>query len=104
MLTLSPIPWGRKDAALSRVVLRHMVDANPPVVIPWRPGLDKLSDVVRVAGFRSEPVDVHRPEPITARAHTNVRVRLALAALTPRSRPAMLPANDNPQGGNRCKH
>lgn len=34
---LAPIPWGRPDRALGRLVCRHMVDANPPTVIPFNP-------------------------------------------------------------------
>jgi hypothetical protein len=27
--------WGKRDEDLSRMVLRNMVDANPPIVIQW---------------------------------------------------------------------
>lgn len=34
---LRPIPWGKRDPDLGRLVCRHMVDANPPIVIPYDP-------------------------------------------------------------------
>lgn len=34
---LKPIPWGKRDPDLARVVLRHMTEANPPIVISWNP-------------------------------------------------------------------
>ena len=38
---LSPIAWGQRDEKLGRVVCRHLVDANPPIAIPFNPLKDR---------------------------------------------------------------
>lgn len=34
---LTPIPWGKPDRDLGRLVCRHVVDVTPPIVIPCNP-------------------------------------------------------------------
>lgn len=34
---LTPIPWGKPDRKLARVVLQHIADFTPPTVIPYNP-------------------------------------------------------------------
>lgn len=34
---LTPIPWGKRDPKLARVVLQHIADFTPPTVIPYNP-------------------------------------------------------------------
>ena len=36
-LQLQPVRWGVRDEALARVVCRHLVEANPPTLIPFNP-------------------------------------------------------------------
>lgn len=41
------IPWGKRDRATGFAVLQHMVDANPPTVIPWSIHTKKLKRALR---------------------------------------------------------
>lgn len=41
------IPWGKRDRATGFAVLSHMVDANPPTVIPWSIHTKKLKRALR---------------------------------------------------------
>lgn len=36
-VVLAPVPWGTRDPALARMVCEHIVEATPPIVIPFNP-------------------------------------------------------------------
>lgn len=58
--TLRPIEWGARDPALARVVLRHMIDANPPIVIPWSPLMQRPARFLKAWGCDTATVLDHR--------------------------------------------
>lgn len=58
--TLRPIEWGTRDPALARVVLRHMVDANPPIVIPWSPLMRRPIRFLKAWGCETATALDHR--------------------------------------------
>jgi hypothetical protein len=41
-MRLRPIPWGKPDKDLGAMLLTHMIEANPPIVIRWSPHHRKL--------------------------------------------------------------
>lgn len=36
-MQLTPIPWGKRDRALGKMVCQHMVDIGPVILIPFHP-------------------------------------------------------------------
>ena len=46
-LRLQPIPWGKPDAKLGRVLCEHMVSANPPTVITWGTHQSRVRKLMR---------------------------------------------------------
>jgi hypothetical protein len=36
-LVLAPIAWGTRDRKLAKVVCAHVIDATPPMVVPFQP-------------------------------------------------------------------
>lgn len=40
-VVLTPIPWGKRDAALACAVCQHLIDAMPPTLIAWRPSRER---------------------------------------------------------------
>lgn len=48
---LKPIPWGKRDPDLGRLVCRHIEDANPPIFIRYNPIThSRLSRLLRSCG------------------------------------------------------
>jgi hypothetical protein len=37
---LQPIPWGKPDPKLARIVLRNIVDTTPPTIVPFNPRIE----------------------------------------------------------------
>ena len=37
---LQPIPWGEPDEHLGRILLRHIVEATPPTIVPFNPRIE----------------------------------------------------------------
>lgn len=38
---LTPIAWGQPNPLMGQVICRHLVDANPPITLPFNPLKDR---------------------------------------------------------------
>lgn len=44
------IPWGQRDRATAFAVIQNMQQVTPPLVIPWRPGMEKIKRCLAHSG------------------------------------------------------